>query len=204
MRRALVISALFLCLPCTLFAGGLFSNGRFHIGLGWGGSGTVLTAHHYNYLDQSIGFRIDDSGTQFGFRPHGYAELSFVYDAGEHLTLAVAGGYEGLADGRCIVPFKARISYYLSGIYSDGIFLSGESGVPVRKRAGNAFLVQAGPGYRLALGGGCSMDFKLGVKMSYDHPKVWDPVEEEYISARNILRNNAWYYALTLGVSLEF
>ena len=63
---------------------------------------------------------------------------------------------------------------------------------------------QLGAGYSMVLSEGSRLCFKVGFRVAYDRPDVWDPIEEEYVSADNIRCNDAWYCAFKFGVSLSF
>ena len=153
----------------TVFAGGGDFMRRFHPGVEWGMSLTPATFHHYNYLDESIGFRI-----------------------------------KGIERGKCIVPLISRLSFYLSGKEEDSIFVLTDIGIALDEMKKHCNFIQIGSGYRLVLTPAYSLCFITSGRVAFDHPAVWDPIEEDFISKRNIKRNDAWYCALNIGLSLEF
>ena len=156
--------ALMLCCQSLNAGGGSFLQ-RFHPGIEWGFSPMPAEYHHYNYLDQSIGFRINDKGWSYPCHLNAFILAGVSFDLSPRIDIAVLSGYKNQKYGR---------------------------------------QTEAGAGYMLTLAPHCSLVFRIGGRVVYDRPDVWDPIEEEYISARNIKRNDAWYYALNLGVGLYF
>ena len=86
----------------------------------------------------------------------------------------------------------------------DSIFVYTDLGLALDDLKKKCNFVQIGSGYRLLLTPGYSLNFRVSGRIVYDRPEVWDPIEEEYVSERNVKRNDAWYCALNLGFSLEF
>ena len=202
MRKLMAAILVFATLP--LAAGGGDFLQRMHLGAEWGLSANLVDYHHFNYLDSSIGFRIDDSGWRGHYTQLGFVRLTLGCDVSRFVSICVSGSYEGISRGRRIMPVSLRAGLFPSGVHEEGIFFFSEAGTGMRRNERGVRLYQLGSGYRIVLDARRSLDFKLGAQVSHDRPRVWDPVEEEYIPERNILRNNAWYYALNMAVALEF
>ena len=203
MKRLLVIS---LMLTALVFSARAQEESPVHVGADWGFMATMLNFHHYNYMDEGIGYRIDDRGWSSDMGANAYAFLCASLDLGNRFNLGVIGGYAGVNDGVRVIPVELRLIYFPRSSHEDGmlVFLQGGAGFKTGEGDGIIFLGQGGAGYRLALSRRHSLDFKLCLQVSYDHPKVWDPLEQNYISERNIRRDNASYYGLGLGLGLEF
>lgn len=199
-------SAILLVLLCslTVFAGGGDFMRRFHPGVEWGMSLTPATFHHYNYLDESIGFRINDEGWDYRKKLNAYILGSLGFDVTRTFSIALLSGWQGIERGKCIVPLISRLSFYLSGKEKDSIFVLTDIGLALDEMKKRCNFIQIGSGYRLVLTPAYSLCFITSGRVAFDHPAVWDPIEEDFISERNIKRNNAWYCALNIGLSLEF
>ncbi len=203
MKKRLLITVAALCCCLSASAGnGLFS--RLHAGLEWGGSFTVLNHYHYNYLDDAVGFRINEEAVRGMFNLNGYFAGYAGMDVAKELNLSLLLGYESIYDGREVMPLSIRLNWYPSGCHSDGLLFFADTGSGIRKSDSMVKRAQIGTGYRLSLSDYSSLDLRLGIRICHDNPDVWDPVEEEYISRRNILRNDAHYFALNFGLVIEF
>ena len=178
---------------------------KLHLGADWGFTATALRFHHYNYLDESIGFRVDDSGWTSDIGANGFVYLTVGFDVTDRLKLDAYAGYAGVNDNVRIVPVLVGATWFLRSGGVDGFFLyaRGGEGFKPRKSGPPIIMGTAGPGFRLALSRRSSIDVKLGIQFSIDHPEVWDPVERQYISPHNIRRNDATYYGVNLGIALN-
>ncbi|MBP5566809.1 MAG: hypothetical protein J6X57_04895 [Bacteroidales bacterium] len=203
MKRALILlSALLLCLSAN--AGGREFLRRLHPGIEWGYTLTATTHRHFNYLDPSIGFRINEEGWMGPAKSNAFIHGSLSFDATNKLSISLLSGYEGIADGCRTVPVICRANYYLSGMDSDGFYLFTDLGVNLRRPNTMGNHCQIGSGYSLYLAPHTSVAMFMGARVIYDRPDIWDPIEEEYIPKHNIKRNDAWYCALNIGITLKF
>ena len=197
------IIAILLCCQALHAGGGSFLQ-RLHPGVEWGFSPSLANYHHYNYLDESIGYRINDEGWTYPYHLNAFILAGVTVDLSSRLDLSVLSGYQGVDINRRTVPLLWRASYFFCGKDRDGFLLFGDAGVFLRKRQKYGRQLEAGAGYLISLTPHSSITFRIGGRVVYDRPDVWDPIEEEYISTRNIKRNDAWYYALNLGIGLFF
>lgn len=202
MKRLCTLMFILLCLPAMAGGGGFL--GRFHPGIEWGMSITPASFHHYNYLDESIGFRINDEGWTYDTKLGAFVLGSVAFDITRTFRVGILSGLQGVERNRRIVSLVSRLSFYLSGTDDDGIFVYTDVGLALNEMKKKCNYAQIGSGYRLLLTPSYSLSFRVSSRIVYDRPEVWDPIEEEYISERNIKRNDTWYCALNLGFSLEF
>lgn len=202
MKRLCLLLLILLCLPAMAGGGGFL--GRFHPGIEWGMSITPASFHHYNYLDESIGFRINDEGWTYDTKLGAFVLGSVAFDITRTFRVGILSGLQGVERNRRIVSLVSRLSFYLSGTDDDGIFVYTDVGLALNEMKKKCNYAQIGSGYRLLLTPSYSLCFRVSSRIVYDRPEVWDPIEEEYISERNIKRNDTWYCALNLGFSLEF
>lgn len=177
-----------------------------HPGIEWGYTATAFSYHHYNYLDEYIGFRIDDKGWDYTYHSNAYVLGTLGFDIIPELNLRVSCGFQGISKDRRVIPLIGRLSYFPDCTWEDGVFFFTEAEVVLsaQDRYRNITGGQAGTGYRFTLTPRTALDFHIGARIVYDEPDVWDPLEEGYISERNIKLSNAWYFALNIGVSLSF
>lgn len=201
-RLPVIFLVLFFSLP-ALSGGGDFLS-RLHPGLEWGMSLTPTSFHHYNYLDESIGFRINDEGWDYHTKLNAFVLGSLSFDVTRTFSVGILSGWQGVERSVRIIPLITRLSFFTSGSDDDGIFVYTDLGIALNRFAKKTNFSQIGGGYRLMLTPGYSLNFRISSRIVYDRPDVWDPIEEDYISERNIKRNDAWYCALNIGLSLEF
>ena len=201
-RLVAIILAMILSLP-AIAGGGAFLS-RIHPGIDWGMSLTPASFHHYNYLDESIGFRINDEGWDYSTPLNAFVLGSVSFDVTRTFNIGILSGWQGVEHGIRIIPLITRFSFYLSGIDNDSIFVFTDLGLALNELKKKCNYAQIGGGYRLLLTPAYSLSFRMSGRVVYNRPDVWDPIEEDYISERNIKRNDAWYCALNIGFSLEF
>lgn len=207
MKRFLPLICMILALlpaPDCGARGGLFSG--IHAGVEWGASKNVYDFHHYNYLDEYIGFRIDDRGWELSSQGNAFLMGSLGFDLSRSLNFRILCGWEGISAGRRVVPLAARLSYHPRSVSRDGVFYyaEGQTAVFRRDRRREVKGACAGAGYRFALTPHIALDFQAGVRVMYDEPDVWDPLVEEYISERNVKLSQALYSALNVTIALVF
>lgn len=203
MKRAFtLLAALLLCVSAA--GGSREFLRRFHPGIEWGYSLTVATFRHFNYLDPSIGFRIDEKGWDSPPGSNAYILGSISYDISRFLGISLVSGYQGIYRNCRSVPVLLRANYYLSGMDTDSIFISYDFGVNLGRPRGLGNQLQIGTGYSFTLTNRSSIALTLGARLVYDQPDIWDPIEEEYVPTSNIRRNDAWYCSLNMGVALRF
>ncbi len=201
-RLTILLSAILFSLSAFAGGGGWF--GRFHPGVEWGMSLTPASFHHYNYLDESIGFRINDEGWDYNTKLGAFILGSVSFDVTRSFSIGLLSGCQGVEKGRRIVPLITRLSFYLSSWEDDSFFVYTDLGIALDDLSRKCNLSQIGGGYRMSLTPAYSLCFRVSSRVVFDNPDVWDPIEEDYISERNIKRNDAWYCALNIGFSLEF
>ena len=201
-RMSTLFAALLLCLSAA--GGGKEFLRRIHPGIEWGHTLTAATYQHYNYLDPSIGFRINEEGWLAPPASNAYILGSISYNISETLSFSLLSGYQGISKGRRAVPVLCRAYYYFTGMQSDGFYFTYDFGVNLLATGGHGNQLQLGTGYSMVLTPRCSVGLFASVRAVYDQPDIWDPIEEEYIPEQNIRRNDAWYCALNIGVALKF
>ena len=205
MRKIAVIALLMLSVLPTRAESRRFIQ-NLHPVLEWGYTSTFCAYHHFNYLDEYIGFRIDDKGWDYSYHSNAYVLASIGFDLIPELNLRVSSGFQGIYHDRRVVPLVGRLSYYPHCTWDDGIFVFAEGEVVLTRndRYRNISGYQLGTGYRFSLTSHSALDFHVGARVVYDEPDVWDPLEEGYISERNIKLSNGLYFALDFGISLVF
>ena len=201
-KGAYIFMLLFFCQLLSAGGGPLFA--RLHPGVEWGVSPSLASFHHFNYLDESIGFRINDEGWTYPHQMNAFVLASLTFDLGKKSDICLLSGYMGLYKGRRTVPLVCRTTFYTKGKDKDGFTLFADAGMSARKNEESLKMMELGAGYHIVLAPRSSLEIRLGSRLASDRPDVWDPIEEAYISAHNIMRNDAWYYALNISIGLSF
>lgn len=175
-------------------------------GIEWGGGASFLETHHFNYNTQEG--RINDVSTRFLFHAQAYVLADFNLHITDRIGIALVSGYQGIFKDREMIPLDLRLKFCPKGFSEDGpvLFAEGGAGFPVIHKQANvvAALGAVGGGFRLALKDMTGIDFTLAIRGCLDHPDVYDEVNGLWIDSADVKRNNAAYFALTIGVALNF
>lgn len=203
MKRVLtLLSAILICLSAS--AGGKEFLRRLHPGIEWGYTLTATTYQHFNYLDPSIGFRINDKGWINIPKSNAFVLGSVSLDVSDKISVALLSGFQGIARNCRSIPVSARVNYYFSRMDSDGFYAFSDIGIDLGRPNGIGNQGQIGSGYSFYMSPRCAVALIAGARVVYDRPDIWDPIEESYIPKHNIKRNDAWYCALNMGIALRF
>lgn len=201
MKKPLILLAV--CLLC----GSLQLPARgFHAGASWGASMNMVRDYHFNWRDDNFGYRIDETGADIFDAFNAWMEGFISQDIGKKHAVSLRSGWQGISKGRRTVPVTLRWDWHFAGNYADGWFVFAGGGAVFGRLTGTNFswITGEGAGYRIHLGGGDCLDITASVRSVLDRPRIYDSEEGRYVSGRNTLRNNVWYHALSVGISLSF
>jgi len=202
MKKTLLLCILFLCIGKPVAS----ARPSFHFGLEWGAGCCIAEFHHFNYVSEDG--RVNDKSGSLCFRPNAYIHAYAGMGLDEHWLLALKTGYEGVYVDRTMLPVLLKLQYSVNTFDKDGGFTFIEAGpdIPViNKSSGKVCATgSVGGGYRLALTQKTSIDFNAGFRISYDRPGIWDEYNYVWVPEKDIMRNNALYFGLTLGIGLNF
>ncbi len=180
-------------------------SARLVYGIEWGYDATVLEAHHYNYTDSEDGFRIDESAARPMLYSNAHATAHLTVEFAKHWAFGLYAGYAGIQERTRMFPFALRSTYHSGSFREDGSFYFLEGGAgPHETRSSVSPYGRLGYGYRLILGGRTRMDFSGSLRMTFDHPPIYDNSIPGYIPQENIRRSDALYGALCVSVALNF
>ena len=201
MKKTLILLA-----ACLLSGSLPLRAGGFHVGAAWGTSMNVVRDYHLNWIDDSFGYRIDENGSEVFDAFNGWFEGFISQDIGKKNALSLRMGWMGITKGRNALPIMLQLDRHFSGNYADGWFAFAGGGAIFGYMTGtnHSWTARGGAGYRIYLGGGDCLDITAGVRSVLDRPRIYDSEEGRYVSERNTRRNNVWYHALTVGISLSF
>lgn len=180
-------------------------SARLSYGLEWGYDATFLEVHHYNYMDASDGFRIDDKAATPMFYSNGHATAHITLEFARCWALGLNAGYAGVFQRTRIFPLALRSTFFFDSFSSDGqfVFLEGGAGLHEMRKAISPF-GRLGYGYRFVLSRKSSMDFQASLRTVADHPPIYDSSIPGYIAEENVRRSDALYNAFILSVALNF
>ena len=201
MKKTLIMFAV-----CLLCGSPLLHARGFHAGIGWGSSMNIVQDYHFNWLEDSFGYRIDENGVEVFDAFNAWCEGFISQDIGKKNTLSLRAGWAGITKGRKLIPVTLQWDRHFSGNYADGWFVFAGGGTVFGNFTGTklSWTAREGVGYRIQLGGGDCMDITASFRSVYDRPRIYDSEEGRYVSGRNTLRNNVWYHALSVGITLSF
>ena len=180
-------------------------SARLSYGLEWGYDATVLELHHYNYMDATDGFRIDEKATTPMFYSNGHAIAHITLEFARRYALGLRAGYTGVFQRTRIFPLALRGTFFFNSFRTDGqfIYIEGGAGLHEMRKSVSPF-GRLGYGYRFVLSRKCSMDFEASLRTVADHPPIYDSTISEYVAEDNVRRSDALYNAFILSVALNF
>ena len=210
MRRhiLLIIILTLLAETAPLLAGnppGREGSARLSCGIEWGYDATVIDAYHYNYMDAADGFRIDEEAVKPMLYSNGHAMAHLTVEFARRWALGLYAGYAGVQQRTRIFPLALRSTYFMESFRDDGQFLFMEGGAGLHEtRKGISPFGRLGYGYRAVLTRRSSIDFSASLRVTADHPPIYDNSIPGYVSEENIRRSDALYGAVILSVALNF
>jgi hypothetical protein len=208
-RHILLITALTLLAgSAPLRAGnppGREGSARLSYGIEWGYDATVIDVYHYNYMDAADGFRIDDKAAKPMFYSNGHATAHLTLEFARRWALGLYAGYAGVQQRTRIFPLALRSTYFMESFRDDGqfLFLEGGAGLHETRKSISPF-GRLGYGYRAVLSRRSSIDFSASLRVTADHPPIYDSSIPGYVSDEDIRRSDALYGAVLLSVALNF
>ena len=179
---------------------------RIEYGAEWGYTATFLFNYHFNYVDSTDGYRVDETGTDFSYRSNAFGLLYSGVDFLGHYSLVLNAGYAGIYQGRRYIPVALRGACHFKSYDESGAFAIAEYGrgffTDGTKHVSQSY--RLGGGYRYTLGGPACLDFIVSARLSTDRPDVYnfnlgDKVQDMYLR-----RNKAWYGSLNFSIALSF
>lgn len=193
---------LLLLLSSALLRAGL---PRISWGLEWGYTGTFLKTAHQNFICNE-GYRIVENPVYSNYFSNGSVLANAGVDMTGKLNLSLYSGLQGVYSKRWMVPLELRARWCPSGLYSDGLILTGGGGLafPTSPLRETCFRARAGVGYRMALIKEMSVDFIFSWMFTTDREMLIDPDTHLYVPPTMITRNTAEYQAFNFSVALNF
>ena len=180
---------------------------RMEYGVEWGYTATILHDYHYNYVDSSDGFRVDESATELLLRSNGLVDAYVGLDFLKHWSVSANAGYAGIFQDRRFFPVGVRVSYFLSSYDDDGLYVSAERGSGFFIKSDNgrtSHTARLGCAYRYKLSRSVAMDFMLSARAVTDHPDVYSFNLGNKVDPMYVRRSNATYGSINFTMSLSF
>ena len=205
-KRSFAIFACILLMLSCHWAAARDRGPLLRFGAEWGYTLPALVEYRYNYLEETIGYRIDEDGHVWQYATNGFADVFVGYDLSDYIEISLHGGLYGVSGDNRMTGLCLRGSWYGNGVFSDGFFGDLGAGGGMSNSASDilAFFVQAGGGYRVALSEWTALDFRFSLKSTFDHPRIWDKASGAYISDVNVRRNDAAYISLNFSIAVNF
>ena len=186
--------------------GGMPAAGRtpWTFGVEWGYTATFFNHYRNNYFD-SEGSRVNDEGWERRLLPNGNVQVGAGYYLSDSWCLSLLAGFEGIHEGRRVIPTTLRGTFLPEGRGRDGWLMYAEAGAGWTGDMdyAPAVLARTGAGWRIAMKGGISLDLTLSLRAGFDHPPVYDHDFHE-ISRLKVRYNTANYYGANVSLSLYF
>ena len=182
-------------------------DGGFRVlcGVEWGYDMMLMDAYHYNYTDESDGFRIDEKKVKPTLYSNGHAAVHATAEFSKRIAVGIYAGYAGIQQRTRFFPMSLRMTYFTESCRNDGdfVFLEGGAGIHESRSTVSPF-ARAGYGYRMRLTRRASMDFSASARFTGDNPPIYDKTIPGYVPEEFVRRSEAVYGALVFAVSLNF
>ena len=171
----------------------------------WGHDATLADIYHYNYMEPTDGFRIDDKAFKPMYYSNGHATLGLTLEFARRWALGVNAGYAGIQQRTRFFPIALRTTYFTNSYREDGSFYFVEGGAGIQEARRNyPKFGRLGYGYRAVLSRRSSLDFSGSFRAVYDHPQIYDSSIPGYIPQENIRRSDAVYGAFCISIGINF
>lgn len=177
----------------------------FSFGVEWGYSISLLKAHHINYLDAD-GSRVSEQDVTTRSYSNANVLASVGLNLGDKTNISICSGYMGVEDNVRVIPALLRVSFAPRGLKSSGFVASIEGGAGMNVLYNDQILGLGGigAGYRIGLSGKFSIDLKMYLRASYDHPNIYDPTYYGFVPKDRITINQAGYGSAGITVMVNF
>ena len=174
---------------------------RLTFGVEWGYAATFLCTFHHNYRAEDR-YRVNDKGTKAMYEGNGHILAHLGANLGRHYNLAFYTGYEGIADGFCVIPMTLRHTWLFGDRAENSRWLCfADAGYGLRAEGdSNCFIAKAGGGYRVSFSRSVKMDFLLTYRFAYAEIPFSD--ESGTVPQDRINRNNNFLNAISIGIGL--
>ena len=196
------------CANMPLLAGNPAGNGgstRIVFSLNWGYDATILDIYHFNYIHPNDGYRVDEQKVKPMLYSNGNAAAGISVEFARHFSLGIYGGYAGVQQRTRLFPLSLKAAYYFNSYAVDGTFITLEGGAGFHeKRDDISPFSKVGYGWRMKLGKKSSMDLGLNLRITADHPPVYDASIYGYVPEENMRRSDAVYSSVGIGIGLNF
>ena len=209
-RFFLIITAAFALLAgqSTVLAGNPArqeGSARLSFDVEWGYDATLINIYHYNYMETTDGFRIDEKAARPMYYSNGHASAGITLEFARRWALGLHAGYAGIQQRTRCFPLSLRATYFMDSFFEDGAFafIEGGAGIQEARRNFPAF-GRIGYGYRTILDKNCSLDISGSLRAVYDHPMIYDVSIPGYIPQENIRRSDALYGTACISIAINF
>ena len=174
---------------------------RLTFGVEWGYAATFLCTFHHNYRAEDR-YRVNDKGTKAMYEGNGHILAHLGANLGRHYNLSFYTGYEGIADGFCVIPMTLRHTWLFGDRAENSRWLCfADAGYGLRAEGdSNCFIAKAGGGYRVSFSRSVKMDFLLTYRFAYAEIPFSD--ESGTVPQDRINRNNNFLNAISIGIGL--
>ena len=179
---------------------------HLHLGLEWGGTGSVYTHHDHQYTTLD-GYHIDRHYYDNAFWTNGYVSLQASWAFSRRFHLALCTGYQGIQTGIRSIPVSLRATVYPGpDLNHKGVlwYLEGGSGFSENKLRHNAEFLRLGGGYRIPIGAGVRLKFLGAIQGSICTPSPYDEYDKIFVDDSHLEYSYRSSLAICLGMALEW
>ena len=198
----------------------LKGTGMFTWGFEWGSTLSFYDRSSYIFMAEE-GFAVE--GNEFIDTPHMNAfALAFLgYYVSRDVVVSLNTGWQGIQNGRRIIPVTGRIAYTFAGLpklpsKSDEqvttsipglqhfVFFDTGLGISQAQLHGMTMLAKAGYGLRIPLGYGTGLDTMISFQSCYAHPEIYDNFADKKVLWSRVGKSDSVYLGVSLSMAVRF
>lgn len=200
MKRAAVILILLLSVTAAR-AGGP----RLSWGLEWGYTATFLRTSQHNFVCAE-GYRIIENPDTWRYFSNGSLLAGVGMDVFDKFNASLYSGLLGVYSKRWVVPAELRLTYCPTGLHTDGLLFHAGAALtyPTSVLQDSGWRAEAGAGYRIAVFGNVSVDFKLSLNITLDHDILTDPDTGLSVPRSDIKSDTSEYHGINVSLGINF
>jgi len=198
---------------------GIKGVGRFSWSLEWGSTLSFYDSGSYIFMAEE-GFAVEGGETIINPHVNAFALISLGYNASYNTRISLGTGWQGIQEGKRIIPLTARITYVFAGLPDPAftpeegspyvpktqhfVFFDTGAGLSQSQLHGVTLLAKAGYGMSFPLGYGMSIDTILSFQLSYAHPEIYDHFADRKVPWSMVGKSDSLYMGASLSMAVNF
>ena len=202
--RLTLILLMLLSLPLACPGGEHDGPRPVNFDIEWGTMCNVYRFHHFYYIPDEGGV-VFDTKLDYPFLFTGQILFGAEFNILKWLSAGVHTGYYGIYEGRAVIPVLARVNFYPWGKQKKTLYMYGDGGLTFGlQEFHRGSMYHAGGAFRVPIGNGMNIDFKLAGRLCHDHPDIKNPDKEGIIPPDRVRSSQVLMIGAEFSVGISF